>query len=88
MKTTISTMFVSLFFTIGAFASDSTVLREDRNKMAEMHMKMADCLKSEKPVSECHNEMKQSCDMVGKDGCSMMGPMHGKMHDKKKTTKK
>jgi hypothetical protein len=41
--------------------------------MAQMHMQMADCLKSDKSMGECHEEMEKSCmDTMGKDGCPMM----------------
>lgn len=45
--------------------------KEDRAKMAEMHTKMADCLKSDKDMSECHKEMKDHCNEMG-DQCMMM----------------
>ena len=52
---------------------------EQRQKMAEAHQRMADCLKSDRPISECHSEMKQSChDAHGEGGCPMME--HGQGH--------
>lgn len=63
--------------------------KEQRQKMAEAHQKMADCLNSDKPMGECKDEMMKSChDMMGKDGCPMMsekgGMMgHGSMHHNK-----
>lgn len=55
---------------------------EQRNKMADMHEKMAACLRSTKPMGECHEEMKNSCKDMG-EACPMMGKMHGHhmMHD-------
>ena len=51
---------------------------EQRQKMAEAHQHMADCLKSSRPISECHAEMKQSCrDAHGGAGCPMMEHGHG-----------
>jgi hypothetical protein len=53
--------------------------KEQREKMATIHEQIAACLRSEKPISECHKEAMKSCqDMVGKEGCSMMG---GGMHE-------
>lgn len=53
---------------------------EQRQKMADAHEKMAVCLRSTKPFSDCHEEMMKACkDGMGKDGCPMMGGkgMHG-----------
>jgi hypothetical protein len=49
---------------------------EQRSKMAEAHEKLAACLRSDRPVSECHDEMMKSHDSgcCGGD-CPMM---HGK----------
>lgn len=53
---------------------------EQRQKMAEVHQKMADCLKSNRPMSECRDEMHQSCKgMMGEAGCPMMGMGKGGM---------
>ena len=53
---------------------------EMRLKMADTHQKMADCLRSDKPMSECHQEMMKSChEAMGKNGCPMMGEMQGHM---------
>jgi hypothetical protein len=50
---------------------------EQRQKMAGLHEKMATCLRSDRPMAECRQEMKKGCkDTMGKDGCHMMG---GKM---------
>jgi hypothetical protein len=51
---------------------------EMRQKMAAAHDKMATCLRSDRPVKECREEMMESCHkMMGKDGCPMMdGMMH------------
>ena len=49
---------------------------EQRSKMADAHEKMAACLRSTRPLKECHQEMKASCvAAMGKDGCPMMGRM-------------
>ena len=54
---------------------------EQRQKMADAHEKMAACLRSDKPVSDCHEEMMKACqEGMGKGGCPMMsGKGHG-MH--------
>lgn len=56
---------------------------EQRKQMADMHEKMATCLRSTKPMEECRKEMMSSCKEMG-DSCPMMGKMHGHhmMHDK------
>ena len=75
-----------LLFEIGAFGADAgkksmpIMTSEMRQKMADNHQKMADCLRSEKPMSECKQEMMKSChETMGKDGCPMMGDMSGHM---------
>jgi hypothetical protein len=47
--------------------------KEMREKMATMHEQMAACLRSDKPIAECHKEaMKSHEEMMGKDVCPMM----------------
>lgn len=56
---------------------------EQRQKMAGLHEKMAVCLRSARPVTECHDEIMKGCkDVMGKETCPMMGGMmgHGKHH--------
>lgn len=62
--------------------------KETREKMAAVHEKMAACLRSDKSIAECHTEMMKSCEeIMGKDGCPMMGMGGSKgkkgMHDQK-----
>lgn len=60
------------------------------DKMAEMHKKMANCLRSDKSMSECHDQMKQDCPMAKEGHCPMMDEMkgmHGRMHGKGKMMK-
>jgi len=53
---------------------------EQRQKMAEVHQKMADCLRSDRPLADCRNEMAAAChDMMGAGGCPMMGNGPGGM---------
>jgi hypothetical protein len=89
MKATILICAVlTTFLTSGAFAADEAktakpskkastpMTKEQRDKMASMHEKMAACLRSDKPMSECHSEMRKNCqEMMGKNGCPMMGEM-------------
>ncbi|HAR43736.1 MAG TPA: hypothetical protein DCS07_14065 [Bdellovibrionales bacterium] len=55
---------------------------EMRQKMAEMHQKMSECLKSDKPVAECREQMMKDCPAAGMEGCPMMGKggMKGMKH--------
>ena len=63
--------------------------KEQREKMAGNHEKMAQCLRSEKTMKDCHDEMKKSCEEGGKEACPMMGKMgHGMMKHKKGDTSK
>ncbi len=40
--------------------------------MADGHQRMAECLRSTRPMKECRAEMKKSCEgMHGEGGCSM-----------------
>ncbi len=54
--------------------------QEQRLKMAGLHANMADCLKSDKAISECRQEMMKGCrEAMCKEGCPqgmMMGGMH------------
>ena len=64
---------------------------EMKKEMADMHQKMADCLRTEKSMQDCHGEMMKDCQGAKASGhCSMMDGMmkkgsmkHGKMKDKK-----
>ena len=66
---------------------------DQRKKMAGLHEKMASCLRSDRPMSECHQEMMKGCkDAMGKGGCMMMGGkmghgMHHHMMDEPGTAK-
>jgi uncharacterized membrane protein YkoI len=52
-----------------------TVTPQQREKMAEFHQKMADCLRSKKLIDECRKEMKAMHPMRG----HMRGMMDGKI---------
>ncbi len=54
---------------------------EARAEMADSHQKMAECLRSTRPMKECRAEMKKSCDgMHGEGGCSMGTQKQGAGH--------
>jgi hypothetical protein len=45
-----------------------------RQQMAEIHEKMAACLRSDRPIAECRAEMWKSCQSItGEGGCPMGG---------------
>jgi len=51
--------------------------KEMREKMAAFHEQLAACLRSDKPIAECHKEaMQHHKDMMGKEGCTMMDMDH------------
>ncbi len=64
-------------------ATDSTASMNEsldqRSQMADLHQTMAICLRSSKPMTDCHEEMKASCKMnMGEDSCMMSGHMMDK----------
>lgn len=87
MKLQLTTMLILLAFTsTSALAAKKDKMKmmsmtpEQRQTMAGTHDKMAACLRSDKSLEECQKEMMQSChEMMGKDGCPMMGQMKDKM---------
>jgi hypothetical protein len=61
-------------------ATPSKPSKEQRERMAALHEKMAACLRSDKEFSVCRDEMRKSCQaMSGEQGCPMMGMEHGRM---------
>jgi hypothetical protein len=47
---------------------------EARKQMAAVHQRMADCLRSDRPMAECRSEMMTSCrSMMDESDCPMMG---------------
>jgi hypothetical protein len=47
--------------------------KEIRDKLATLHEQLANCLRSDKPIAQCHTEMMKSCqDMFGAQGCPML----------------
>jgi hypothetical protein len=73
---------VALLLASAALAADapkatpSEPTPETRQKMAEIHQNMAECLRSERPLAECRAEMGKSCqDMMAGAGCPMLEDM-------------
>lgn len=70
---------------VGAFAAENPTVKKDspakmsaptpemREKMAVGHEAMATCLRSDKPIKECHKEMRKQCHDTMGDNCPMMG---------------
>ena len=62
----------------GAFAATSAAQAEwpthaQREKMAQIHERMAACLRSDRPFAECRQEMMRACRTeFGYRGCRMM----------------
>jgi len=54
--------------------------KEERTAMSAMHAKMSECLKTEKPMADCHKEMMDSCPMAKDGKCPMMAHGHGPGH--------
>jgi hypothetical protein len=43
-------------------------------EMAEVHQRMAVCLKSDRPMTECRADVRKNCrDLMGTDHCPIMG---------------
>jgi hypothetical protein len=58
--------------------------KEQRETMAKNHDAMAACLRSDKSINECHDEMMKNCQ--SSDTCPMKGRMgmhHGMMNNGK-----
>lgn len=68
-------------FSISALAHEGEVTAEERNKMAESHEKMAACLRSDRPMSECEEEMGKACAFHAK-GKKAKGGKQCSMHAK------
>jgi hypothetical protein len=58
---------------------------EQRRQMADAHEKMAACLRSERPLADCREELMKSCQQaMGTSTCPMMGGMGPKRHPGKR----
>ena len=73
----------ALFVGAAAMAADPAPTPEpdptaaQRQSMAEVHRKMAECLVSTRPFAECRAEMQASCQAEHAGGCPMMGGSMG-----------
>lgn len=48
--------------------------KEMREQMAAMHERMAACLRSDKAIAACRDEMQKNCrEKMGEQACPMMG---------------
>ena len=65
--------------TAGGMAEMANLSREEQiarhEKMIGMHTTMIECLKSNKPIPDCHHEMMQACTAIHGGSCPMMGMM-------------
>jgi hypothetical protein len=70
-----STVFLSITAIAAKKASEvPPVSKETREKMALLHTKMADCLRTDKPIRDCRKEMMEGCrTATGGEGCMMFG---------------
>ena len=61
--------------------SSAVPSKAQREQMAVLHDKMAACLRSDKDLAACRDEMRSDCRaMMGEQACPMMDPgMHGQM---------
>ena len=54
---------------------------EMKKNMAEMYQKMADCMKTEKSMHDCHKEVMKDCPVAKATGsCPLMDGMKGMMN--------
>jgi hypothetical protein len=84
-KSLLATVTLILGSTSWAFAAEPPSApatgpsKETREKMAVVHEQLAACLRSDKPIAECHKEaMKhhEEMGMMGKEGCTKMDMDH------------
>lgn len=48
------------------------------DRMAEAHKKMAECLRTDKSIAECHEQMQKECPMAKEGHCPMTDQMCGR----------
>ena len=76
-KTILTGMVLSSLIAASSFANKemkNPMTKEKRQKMAVAHEEMATCLRSDKLLKECREEMQKSCrEIMGKDACMMHG---------------
>ena len=73
-------LLVVIMFASFSGASDYEVTKEQRAQMAEMHRQAAECLKSDKPLEKCREQMMADCPMARDGECPMMAMGKHKMH--------
>lgn len=62
-------------------ATSAAPSKESREKMATFHEQLAACLRSDKPIAECHKQaMKHHHEMMDDDSCPMMDKDHHHHH--------
>lgn len=76
----------AIMFSSAAFAAevppaaDPVPSKEVREKMAAAHEAMAACLRSDRSVADCRNDMQTTCKKMHGDGCMMMSmALHERM---------
>lgn len=57
---------------LNAFSKGTELSAEERQKMAVAHDKMAACLRTERPMTECEAELAESCSHMKGKKCPMM----------------
>lgn len=71
MKNSILAAIAISFIGLSALAEEPS--KDQREKMAATHEKMAQCLRSDKSINDCHNEMREQCNQANFGECPMMG---------------
>ena len=71
----------------GEGKKSAVVSKEEREKMASHHDKMAACLRSDRAVEECWAEMKKSCKESNGKMCPMMSGHKGHGKHKQESDK-
>jgi hypothetical protein len=81
-RNALTTLIISVVGTVALAASPPTTTpagpsKDTREKMAVLHEQMAACLRSDKSIADCRDEMRKTCQTtVGAQGCPMMGMGH------------
>lgn len=57
-------------------ATPAAPSKESREKMAMFHEQLAACLRSDKPIAECHEQAMKHHHEMGDEGCPMMDKDH------------
>jgi len=74
LKKSVIGILTMLLLSFSVFAEDKNmeISKEQREQMAQMHTKMADCLRSDKTFSACHDEMYEACKGMNMKACPLM----------------